>query len=117
MCWFPRTTGLCFFRGGLPAGVRRVGATDPATLSELGVNVIDLTQVQDRGSTHHTKFAHSPDVVQLIGRGIQAGNTLSAREDPGALRLLSGGLWRGIAFVPSALADGTPNGPPADQER
>ncbi len=101
----------------IAGGVTRVGATDAETLSELGVNVIDLTQVEDSSSSHHTKFANSPDVVQLIGRGIQDGNTLSASENPGALRLLSGDLWRGIAFVPSASADATPNGPPPGLER
>jgi len=96
------------FSRRIAGGVSRVGATDPVRLSELGVNVIDLTQVPDRSSAHHTKFAAAPGVVQLIGRGIQEGNTLSAREEPGTLQSITEEMVRGITFIPSALLSDTP---------
>lgn len=51
--------------------VDRVGNSDPDVLAELGVTVIDLSQVESEGSAHHAKFADSPEVVQLIGAGLQ----------------------------------------------
>jgi esterase/lipase superfamily enzyme len=57
----------------LAGGVPRVGDADAATLSELGVNVVDLSQVED-GGLHHSKFADSPQVVQLIGQQYAQGD-------------------------------------------
>lgn len=53
----------------------RVGQLDAAALTSLGVNVIDLTQVSDTNSINHTKFVDSPDVVQLLGSRILAGDS------------------------------------------
>ena len=91
----------------IAGGVNRVGASDPDRLAQLGVNVIDLSKVEDTTSNHHTKFASSPAVVQLIGIGIQEGNTLSARSEPGAVEEITAEMLRGITFIPSALLSGT----------
>ena len=41
-----------------------------------GVGLIegDLSQVEDASSIHHTKFADAPEIVQLIGDRILAGD-------------------------------------------
>jgi len=51
-------------------GVNRVGSTDSEELAELGVTVIDLSQIKNSKSGSHFKFAGSPEVVQLIGQGL-----------------------------------------------
>lgn len=61
----------------IAGGINRVGSADPDQLAELGVIVIDLTQIDDSTSTHHTKFADSPAVVQLIGRRLSSDGDLS----------------------------------------
>lgn len=95
------------FSRRIAGGVSRVGSSDPAALSQLGVNVIDLSEVEDSSSVHHTKFASSPDVVQLIGRSIQQGNSLSAQTEVDPVQGLAEGMIRGITFIPSALLSGT----------
>ena len=57
----------------------RVGAADPQRLSALGVNVIDLSQVEDTSSAHHSKFSESPEIVRIIGQRINAGDELSTQ--------------------------------------
>lgn len=52
----------------------RVGQLSPDALSSLGVNVIDLSQVEDSSSIHHTKFTDAPEIVQLLGDRILAGD-------------------------------------------
>ncbi len=52
----------------------RVGQLDATLISELGLNVIDLSQVQDTTTVHHSKFADAPEVVRLIGDRILAGD-------------------------------------------
>ncbi|MGI9372754.1 MAG: alpha/beta hydrolase [Hyphomicrobiales bacterium] len=56
----------------LSGGVERVGSSDVAQLSDLGVVVIDLSQIDDSAAGSHTKFAGSPELVQVIGRGLKA---------------------------------------------
>jgi esterase/lipase superfamily enzyme len=51
-------------------GVPRVGAGNADELAELGVTVIDLTEIDDSSSGSHSKFAGSPEVVQLLGNGL-----------------------------------------------
>ncbi len=55
----------------------RVGNAHADDLTRLGVNVIDLSQVRDVGSNHHSKFADAPEVVQLLGTRILAGDDFS----------------------------------------
>ena len=54
----------------LAGGVPRVGAANFDELAELGVIAIDLSEIDDSSSGNHSKFAGSPEVVQLIGEGL-----------------------------------------------
>ncbi len=54
----------------LAGGVPRVGASDEEFLSRLGVTAIDLSEIGDSASGSHSKYAGSPEVVQLIGQGL-----------------------------------------------
>lgn len=54
----------------IAGGVQRVGSSDAETLSALGVNAIDLSQISDSRTGSHSKFTGSPEVVQLIGFGL-----------------------------------------------
>jgi esterase/lipase superfamily enzyme len=58
------------FSRRISGGVSKVGSADSAELAELGVTVIDLSNVKDSKSSSHAKFAGSPEVVQLIGLGL-----------------------------------------------
>ncbi len=60
----------------LAGGVPRVGAADVVELERLGVTVIDLSQIEDSASGSHSKFAGSPEVVQLIGAAINTSGSL-----------------------------------------
>ncbi|EEE47584.1 alpha/beta hydrolase [Roseibium alexandrii] len=66
----------------LAGGVNRVGDADPERLAGLGVTVVDLSQVKDKSSIHHTKFAEAPGVVKLIGERLEAGDSLEASSAP-----------------------------------
>ena len=70
----------------LAGGVDRVGAADAEELDEFGVTVIDLSEIEDSSSGSHSKFAGSPEVVQLIGEAMNAG----AQIDSGAVPPLEG---------------------------
>lgn len=63
---------------GMIARRPRVGDIDAASLTSLGVNVIDLSQVSDTSSIHHSKFADAPEVVQLLGTRLLAGDTYTS---------------------------------------
>ena len=67
--------GLSSFLGRRP----RVGNVDADQLTSLGVNVIDLSEVKDTSSIHHTKFSDAPEVVQLLGSRILAGDSYSTK--------------------------------------
>ncbi len=64
----------------IAGGVPRVGAADAEELSTLGVTAIDLSQVGDSKTGSHSKFTGSPEVVQLIGRGLNNVPTYGARQ-------------------------------------
>ena len=57
----------------------RAGNVGADQLTRLGVNVIDLSQVKDKSSIHHTKFSDAPEVVQLLGSRILAGDSYTTR--------------------------------------
>ncbi|WP_431299251.1 alpha/beta hydrolase [Tabrizicola sp. BL-A-41-H6] len=78
------------FSRRLAGGVPRVGAADTAELEELGVTVIDLSQIKDSSSGSHSKFAGSPDVVKLIGAGLNESGRFGQTQTPALSRLLSG---------------------------
>jgi esterase/lipase superfamily enzyme len=61
----------------------RLGAIDPEVepyrteLEENEITAIDLTAINTEDSTHHAKFAESPEIVQLIGARIASGQTIT----------------------------------------
>lgn len=63
--------------------VSRLGAIDPEQspykeeLAANGITVIDLTKIKAGDNLHHTKFAESPEIVQLIGTRLSSGQTLT----------------------------------------
>jgi esterase/lipase superfamily enzyme len=61
----------------LAGGVNRVGIDSVEDLAELGVTVIDLTNIEDTSSIDHSKFADSPEVVQLIGKHLNEGDSIT----------------------------------------
>lgn len=61
----------------LSGGVDRLGNANADRVGALGVNVVDLSKISDQTSGSHNKFASSPEVVKLIGLGLNA--------NPGAL--------------------------------
>lgn len=62
----------------LASGVPRVGAAEVEELERFGVTVIDLGEVSDSTSGSHSKFAGSPEVVQLIGAGLNSNREFGA---------------------------------------
>jgi esterase/lipase superfamily enzyme len=77
------------FSRRIAGGVPRVGAADTDELEGLGVTVIDLSQVEDSSSGSHSKFAGSPEVVQLIGRGLNSAGRFDQTETPALGKLLN----------------------------
>lgn len=76
------------FSRKIAGGVDRVGDSDAEELEKLGVIVIDLSQVEDESRTHHSKFAESPEIVQLIGNRLNAGDQLGETSKMGLLKRL-----------------------------
>lgn len=72
----------------IAGGVPRVGASDAAEIEKLGVTVIDLSQIDDSSSGSHSKFAGSPEVVQLIGAGLKSGGGIRSASTPGLDEIL-----------------------------
>ena len=91
------------FSRRIAGGVNRVGDEDAEALAALGVVVIDLTKVKDTNSLNHTKFADSPEVVQLIGNRLRAGNSL---QTAGPGRDPISGLVGGLAAIPATIVSG-----------
>lgn len=73
----------------IAGGVPRVGAADAAELEELGVTVIDLSEIDDSSAGSHAKFAGSPEVVQLIGAGLKTAGRFGDVDAPGLGQLLA----------------------------
>lgn len=74
----------------ISGGVPRVGASHAAPLEELGVTVINLTQIDDSSSGTHSKFAGSPNVVQLIGKSLKQDNFDRGQKAPTLVEVLGG---------------------------
>lgn len=74
----------------LAGGVPRVGAADTAELEDLGVTVIDLSEINDSSSGSHSKFSGSPAVVRLIGESLNSTGGLGQGSTPGLDDLLAG---------------------------
>ena len=72
----------------------RLGVIDPKTepyrsdLAAERVNVFDLTDIKSEDAANHNKFIKSPELVQLIGKRLAAGQTLSDGRESAADRIL-----------------------------
>jgi esterase/lipase superfamily enzyme len=77
-----------FIAGGVP----RVGASVADELTNLGAVVIDLSQVDNSASGSHSKFAGSPDIVKLIGDGLNRNGSFDKAEAQQGLQALTLGL-------------------------
>jgi esterase/lipase superfamily enzyme len=74
----------------IAGGVPRVGAADTAELEDLGLTVIDLSEIEDSSSGSHSKFAGSPEVVRLIGAGLNSVGRFGEGNTPGLQQILAG---------------------------
>lgn len=67
----------------ISGNIDRLGQIDPSVepyrsaLEKAGITVIDLTQLKAGDGLNHGKFASSPEVVQLIGRRLVTGQTIT----------------------------------------
>lgn len=63
--------------------VARLGAIDPeqepykTEFEANDISVIDLTKIKVGDRLHHTKFAESPEIVQLIGTRLSSGQSIT----------------------------------------
>jgi esterase/lipase superfamily enzyme len=61
----------------------RLGAIDPdqepyrSELAQANITVLNLTKLQSGDDLNHSKFAESPEVVQIIGQQLAGGQTLT----------------------------------------
>jgi esterase/lipase superfamily enzyme len=53
------------------------------------VTVIDLSEISDSSSGSHSKFTGSPEVVQLLGAGLNNAGRFDRGSAPGLDRLLT----------------------------
>lgn len=74
----------------IAGGVPRVGAVNTEELGALGVIVIDLSEIDNSATLSHTKFVSSPEVVQLIGAGLNSTEQFGVGATPGLDKLLQG---------------------------
>lgn len=74
----------------ISGGVDRVGSSNAHELSELGVTVLDLSEVDDSNVSTHSKFAESPEVVALIGQSLENDNLHSPSSAPTFIEVLEG---------------------------
>ncbi len=79
------------FSKRISGGVVRVGAADAQTLDSLGVSVIDLSEIEDSASGSHSKFAGSPEIVQLIGNGLKEDHYQDGQRQPVLVETFGGG--------------------------
>jgi len=72
----------------------RLGVIDPkaepyrSDLAAEHVNVFDLTDIESEDAANHNKFVKSPELVQLVGKRLAAGQTLSDGRISAADRIL-----------------------------
>lgn len=74
----------------IAGGVPRVGAADATELEKFGVTVVDLSEIDASGTGSHSKFAGSPEVVRLIGAGLNRNGHFGDAGTPALGALLSG---------------------------
>ncbi len=92
----------------ISGGVTRVGAVDltqEATVAELessrGIVVMDLSALQNGDALNHSKFATSPEVVQLLGERLSTGQEINdqtvANSGAGAAQALGSAVGTVVA--------------------
>ncbi|VTZ50900.1 Esterase/lipase superfamily enzyme [Methylocella tundrae] len=92
----------------LAGDVDRLGQIDPmaepyhSALEKSGIDVIDLSALSVAGSLNHSKFAENPEIVQLIGKRLIAGQTLSGSEATLGERV--GGFAMGVGQTVGGVA-------------
>ncbi|MGD9293566.1 MAG: alpha/beta hydrolase [Roseobacter sp.] len=86
------------FSRRVAGGVPRVGAANADELAALGVVAIDLSEINDSSSGSHSKFAGSPEVVRLIGRGLNDHSNLDRNERANQLEGFLQGIPIRISF-------------------
>ncbi len=70
----------------ISGNIDRLGQIDPSVepyrtaLEKAGITVIDLTKLKAGDRLNHSKFASSPEVVQLIGKRLVSGQTITDSE-------------------------------------
>ena len=74
----------------LSGGVTRLGNTPAKDLTDLGVTVIDLSEVDDSQAGSHSKYAGSPEIVQLIGEGLSQNKYQTGSRGPSFVEVLEG---------------------------
>jgi esterase/lipase superfamily enzyme len=82
----------------IAGGVPRVGASNIDELSKLGVIAIDLSNISNSSSGSHSKFAGSPEVVKLIGGGLNNNSRFRRSQNATDLGEILGGIPISIAF-------------------
>lgn len=82
----------------IAGGVPRVGASNIDELAALGVIAIDLSKIGNSSSGSHSKFAGSPEVVQLIGNGLNDNSRFDRSQRATQLDEIIGGIPVSIAF-------------------
>ncbi len=83
----------------IAGGISRAGAANPDQLAKLGITVVDLSKISDKSNADHNKFSASPEIVQLIGRSINEGNTLSTAPEASAVQSTVGGLFQQFSLI------------------
>ena len=93
-----RDDSVLSFSRAIAGGVPRVGASNIDELAKLGVIAMDLSQINNSSSGSHSKFAGSPEVVQMIGRGLNTSGRFDRDLRARRLDELLAGLPITVAF-------------------
>ena len=74
---------------------------DTDSLKDLGITVVDLTEIKGANGTH-SKFAGSPEIVQALGNVLRAGGSVNTSGviPPGVE------IVRGVSGIPTAILGG-----------
>lgn len=86
------------FSRRVAGGVPRVGASNAQELADLGVVAIDLSEVDDSSSGSHSKFAGSPEVVELLGNALNNGSNFNRRANGHQLHDMLRGIPISVVF-------------------
>ncbi|WP_299922804.1 alpha/beta hydrolase [uncultured Pelagimonas sp.] len=90
--------GALKFSRRIAGGVPRVGASNAQELADLGVVAIDLSEIEDSASGNHSKFAGSPEVVKILGRGLNRSRSFDVSERPTHLQDMLRGIPITVVF-------------------